>query len=67
MKAEQVDEESPLKCIDLSGIQKWLQEDQETERSLIHELSCVFLRNYVDLGRTPVVKHKIKLTDCAPL
>ena len=59
MKADQVDEESLSKHIDLSGIQEWYIEDQEAARSLIKEFSCIFfLRNDLDLWRTTVVKHK---------
>ena len=62
MKAEQADEESLLKHIDLPGIQEWSKEDQEAARLLIKVVSCMFATNDFDLGRTTVLKHKIKLT-----
>ena len=42
MKAQQVDEESLLKQIDMSGLKKWSKEDHEAARLLIKEFSYVF-------------------------
>ena len=34
--------------------------------NLIHEYACIFLWNDLDLGKTLIVKHSIKLTDPTP-
>ena len=40
MKTEQVDKESLLKHIDLSGIQNWSKKDKEGAKSLRSLLAC---------------------------
>ena len=44
---------------------------QDTTRSsgfniLICEYACIFFQNDLDLGKTSIVKHSIKLTDTTP-
>ena len=33
---------------------------------LIHKYACIFSQNDLDLGKTSIVKHSIKLTDMTP-
>ena len=49
--------------IDLSGIKDWSKEDQEEVQKLIKDFGFLFTLNDLDLGKTSIVKHTIKLTD----
>ena len=54
--------------IDLSGITDWSKEDQEEVQKLISEyFGFLFALNDLDLGKTSIMKHTIKLTDYTPL
>ena len=39
---------------------------QQEAQDLIHEYACIFSQNDLDLGKTSIVKHSIKLTDKTP-
>ena len=52
--------------LDLSGIEVWVKEDQEGVQSLIKEFGSLFTLDNLDLGKTSIVKHNIKLTDMVP-
>ena len=39
---------------------------QQEARDLIYEYACIFSQNDLDLGKTSIVKHSIKLTDSTP-
>ena len=41
----------------------WNSTEQQEAYKLIWEYACVFLWNDLDLGKTLIVKHSIKLTD----
>ena len=58
--------EDILQKIDLSGIDKWDSKMQQETRDLICEYACIFSQNDLDLGKTSIVKHSIKLTDMTP-
>ena len=55
--------EDILQKIDLSGIDEWDPKMQQEVWDLIHEYACIFSQNDLDLGKTSIVKHSIKLTD----
>ena len=50
---------------DLSGTTDYNQAEQWDACYLICEYACIFSWNDLDLGKTPIVKHLIKLTDPA--
>ena len=52
-----------LEKIDLSGLDKWPQEQAEKSRSLLKEYHDIFALEKHDKGRTSAVKHKIVLKD----
>ena len=49
--------------LDLSGIDEWVEEDQQQFRGLIGEYAHLFVSDNLNLQKTSLVKHKIKLTD----
>ena len=55
-----------LQKIDLSGIDDWIPKIQQEAPDLIHEYACIFCQYDLDLGKTSIVKHSIKLTDPTP-
>ena len=48
------------------GIADWNPTVQQKAHNLIHEYACIFLWNDLDLGKTFIAKHSIKLTDPTP-
>ena len=52
--------------LDLSGIDKWAVEHQKEIRGLIKEFGSLFTLDDLDLGKTVIIKHSIKLTDSVP-
>ena len=52
-----------LEKIDLSGLDKWPQEQAEKARSLLREYHDIFALEKHDKGRTSSVEHKIILKD----
>ena len=44
----------------------WDSTVQWEAHNLIHKYACTFLQNDLDLGKTLIVKHSIKLTDPTP-
>ena len=50
-----------LKKLNLSGIEEWPKEDQESVKSLIKEFGLIFALDDLDLGKTSITKHRIKL------
>ena len=63
---QQEDTEDILQKIDLSGIDDWDPKIQQEAQDLIFEYACIFSQNDLDLGKTSIVKHSIKLTDPTP-
>ena len=58
--------EMSLNKLDLSRIADWPDEDQQEVGKLMAEHVYLFALNNLDLGKTSVVKHHIKLTDYTP-
>ena len=52
--------------IDLSGIKDLSKEDQEEMQKLIKDCGFLFALNDLELGKTSIVEHTIKLTDYTP-
>ena len=52
--------------VDLSGIEEWSEDEQSDVRALITEYGNLFALESLDLGKTSVVKHHIKLEDYTP-
>ena len=46
----------------LSGMKDWSSEDQEEVQKLIKDFGFLFALSDLDLGKTSIVKHTIKLT-----
>ena len=66
IKQEKTDPEDILQKVDLSGIADWDSTVQQEACNLIHEYACIFLQNDLDLGKTSIIKHSIKLTNPTP-
>ena len=62
-KQVKVDPEEILQKVDLSGTTDWNPAEQWEAHILIHEYACIFLWNDLDLSKTLIVKHSIKVTD----
>ena len=60
---EERDPEDILQKVDLSGIYDWDPKVQQDAQDLICEYTCIFSQNDLDLGKTSIIKHSIKLTD----
>ena len=66
---EVVDEERIRKLLsklDLSGIESWSEGDQEDVRGLIQEFHHLFALDDLQLDKTDLVKHTIRLQDYTP-
>ena len=55
-----------LKLIDLSGLEKWSEDDKNAAIEMIRRNANIFSKNDMDMGRTNLVKHHIELTDPIP-
>ena len=55
-----------LKLIDLSGLEKWSEDDKNAAIKMIKRNANIFSKNDLDMGRTNLVKHHIELTDPIP-
>ena len=49
--------------LNLSSLSEWPEEDAKAAKGLLLSYSHLFHRNDLDLGKTSLVKHSIKLTD----
>ena len=65
-RAQQEDTDDILQKIDLSGIDDWDPKIQQEAGDLICEYACIFSQNDLNLGKTSIVKHFIKLNDPTP-
>ena len=52
-----------LQKLDLSGISQWKKEQQEQVGNLFLEFGNLFALDSLNLGKTSIVKHKIRLND----
>ena len=55
-----------LKPIDLSGLEKWSEDDKNAAIEMIKRNANIFSKNDMDMGRTNLIKHHIELTDPIP-
>ena len=55
-----------LNLIDLSGLEDWPENLQHEAKEILKRNAKVFSKDDMDMGRTNLVKHHIKLTDPAP-
>ena len=60
------DLEGILQKLDLSGIDEWEPQLQKGAQDLICEYAYIFSQNDLDLGKTSIVKHSIKVNDPTP-
>ena len=65
-KQAKVDPEEILQKVHLSGITDWNPAEQHEAHNLICKYACIFSQNDLDLGKTLIVKHLIKLMDSTP-
>ena len=63
---EQDDGSWILNLIDLSGIKDWPEKLQQDAKDMLKRNAQVSSKDDMDMGRTNLVKHHIKLTDPAP-
>ena len=66
LKQIEVDPEEILQKVDLSRTTDWDSVEQWDAHNLIHEYACIFSWNDLDLGKTWIVKHLIRLTYPTP-
>ena len=66
IQQEETDPEDILQKVDLSWIADWDPKIQQEPQDLICEYTCIFSQNDLDLGKTSIIKHSIKLTDSTP-
>ena len=55
-----------LEALDLQGLKEWHESEQKQARELLLKLEHLFAHSNLDLGKTALTKHKIKLTDQTP-
>ena len=55
-----------LNLIDLSGLEDWPEKLQKEAKEMLKRNAKVFSKDDMDMGRTNLVKHHIKLTDPVP-
>ena len=55
-----------LDLIDLSGLENWPEHLQTEAKEMLKRNAKTFSKNDLDMGRTNLVKHHIKLTDPVP-
>ena len=55
-----------LNLIDLSGLEDWPEHLQVEAKEMLERNAKTFSKNDLDMGRTNLVKHHIKLTDLIP-
>ena len=55
-----------LQQLDLTGIESWMEQQQNLVRKLLEEYHHLFVLNLKELGRTSLVQHEIKLSNGKP-
>ena len=55
-----------LKQLDLTGIESWMEQQQNSVKKLLEEYQHLFALNLKELGRTSLVQHEIKLSNDKP-
>ena len=55
-----------LQKLNLSGMEEWEPQLLQDVWDLIHEFACIFSQDDLDLSKTSIVKHSIKVNDPVP-
>ena len=55
-----------LRNLDLSGIESWTEQQQQSVRDLLFEYQHLFAMNLCELGKTLLFQHDIKLDNPTP-
>ena len=55
-----------LEALDLQGLKEWFESEQKQARELLLKWEHLFAHSDLDLGKTALTKHTIKLTDQTP-
>ena len=55
-----------LEALDLQGLKEWPESEQKLARELLLKWEHLFVHSNLDLGKTALIKHKIKLTEQMP-
>ena len=55
-----------LEALYLQGLKEWSESEQKQARELLLKWEHLFVHNDLDLGKTALIKHKIRLTDQTP-
>ena len=55
-----------LEALDLQGLKEWPESEQKQARELLLKWEHLFAHNNLDLGKTALIKHKIRLTEQTP-
>ena len=55
-----------MEALNLQGLKEWPESDQKQARELLLKWEHLFTCNNLDLGKTALIKHKIRLTDQTP-
>ena len=55
-----------LQKLNLSGMEEWEPQLQQDAWDLICELACIFSQDDLDVGKTSIIKHSIKVNDPVP-
>ena len=55
-----------LEALDLQGLKEWTESEQKQARELLLKWEHLFAQNDLDLGKTALIKHKIRLTNQTP-
>ena len=55
-----------LEALDLQGLKEWHESEQKWARELLLKWEHLFAHSNLDLGKTALIKHKIRLTEQMP-
>ena len=55
-----------LEALDLQGLKEWPESEQKQARELLLKWEHLFVHSDLDLGKTALIKHKMKLTEQMP-
>ena len=55
-----------LEALDLQGLKEWPESEQKQARELLLKLEHLFVHSDLDLGKTALIKHKIRLMEQTP-
>ena len=55
-----------MEALDLQGLKEWPESEQKQARELLLKWEHLFTHSNLDLGKTALIKHKIRLTEQTP-